>query len=81
MLSDRSSYIATMIALASAAFGVIAALAWNTAISDLIKTYLPAGKGIASEFIYALIVTVVAIIVLNSLGRMAQASGGESKIK
>ncbi|MBV8171394.1 MAG: hypothetical protein JO219_05625 [Candidatus Eremiobacteraeota bacterium] len=73
--------MATMIALASAAFGVIAALAWNTAISDLIKTYLPAGKGIVSEFIYAVIVTIVAIVVLNSLGRLAQSSGGESKIK
>jgi len=81
MVGVRSSYIVTMIALASAAFGVIAALAWNSAISDLIKLYLPAGKGIASEFIYAIIVTILAIIVLNALGRIAQSTGGESKIK
>ncbi len=48
-----------MIAFSSAAFGVIAALAWNTAITDLIKTLLPAGQGIGPEFIYAVIITVI----------------------
>jgi hypothetical protein len=80
-MGDRSSYVATMIALASAAFGVIAALAWNSAISDLIKQLLPAGKGIITEFIYAIIVTIVAIIVLNMLGKLAERAGGQNAIK
>jgi len=60
-----------MITLASTAFGLIAALAWNTAISDVIKTLLPAGKGIVPEFIYAVIVTLLAVIVMSSLGKLA----------
>jgi uncharacterized membrane protein len=70
-----------MIALASAAFGVIAALAWNSAISDLIKQLLPAGKGIVPEFIYAIIITIVAIVVLSMLGKLAERAAGQSAIK
>ncbi len=64
-------YLATMIALATTAFGLLAAGAWNTAISDLLKIILPGGKGVISELIYALIVTVVAIVVINNLGKLA----------
>jgi len=60
-----------MIALATTAFGLLAAGAWNTAISDLLKIILPGGKGVISELIYALIVTVVAIVVINNLGKLA----------
>ncbi len=64
-------YLATMIALATTAFGLLAAGAWNTAISDLLKEVLPGGKGVVSELIYALIVTIVAIVVINNLGKLA----------
>jgi uncharacterized membrane protein len=77
---DRASYLATMIALASAAFGIIAALAWNTAITDLIKQFLPAGRGLLPEFVYALVITIIAVIVMSSLGRLAEKSGGKSAV-
>lgn len=77
-MSNHAQFLATMIALASAAFGVIAALAWNTAISDLIKQWLPGGKGIGPEFIYAVIVTVLGVIVMVSLGKLAEKTGAKS---
>ena len=77
-MGDRAQYLATMIALASAAFGVIAALAWNTAITDLIKQILPAGKGIGPEFLYAVIVTIVGVIIMVNLGKLAEKTGGKS---
>jgi len=64
-------YLATMIALATTGFGLLAAGAWNTAIADLLKTVLPGGKGVVSEIVYALIVTVLAVIVISNLGRLA----------
>jgi len=67
-----------MIALATAAFGVVAALAWNAAITDLFKAYLPKGAGIISEFIYAIVVTIIAVIVIVNLGNLAQRAGGEA---
>jgi uncharacterized membrane protein required for colicin V production len=79
-MGDRAQYLATMIALASAAFGVIAALAWNTAITDLIKQWLPAGKGIGPEFLYAVIVTIIGVIIMVQLGKLAEKTGGKSAI-
>lgn len=79
-MDDRASYLATMIALFSAAFGVIAALAWNAAITDLIHQLLPAGKGILPEFIYAVIITIIAIMVMVQMGKLAARTGGKSSI-
>jgi hypothetical protein len=75
----RSTYVATMTALATAGFGLLAAGAWNTAISDVLKTFLPRGQGVIYELLYALIVTLIAIIVINALGRLADKN--ESIIK
>ena len=79
-MGDRAAFLATMISLSSAAFGVIAALAWNNAISDLIKQYLPAGKGIGPEFLYAAIITVIAVIVMVNLGKLAERASGKSAV-
>lgn len=79
-MGDRATYLATMIALSSAAFGVIAALAWNTAITDLIKQFLPADKGLLPEFLYAVIVTVIGVIIMVNLGKLAEKSGSKSAI-
>jgi hypothetical protein len=79
-MGDRGTYLATMIALASVAFGIIAALAWNTFITDVIKMFLPAQKGLIPEFIYAAVVTVLAVLVMSSLGKLAERTGGKSTI-
>ena len=68
---EQNRYFVTMVALATTAFGLLAAGAWNIAISDVLKTYLPAGKGIISEVIYAVIVTVLAIVVVSNLAKVA----------
>jgi TRAP-type C4-dicarboxylate transport system permease small subunit len=71
----KSTYIGTMIGLATVAFGLIAAGAWNKFISDLIALFLKPGSGLAAQFIYAVIVTVIAIVVVQSLARLAQKDG------
>lgn len=65
-------YLATMIALATTAFGLLAAGAWNTAIADLLKEFLPGGKGVVSELVYALAVTLLAIFVVSNLAKFAE---------
>jgi hypothetical protein len=60
-----------MTALATAGFGLLAAGAWNTAIGDLLKTFFPKGTGVVYELFYALIVTALAITVINALGKLA----------
>ncbi len=71
-MQNRSVYLQTMIALASAAFGVVAALAWNSAITALVKQIFGSGGQIISLFIYAIIITIIAVIVMVNLGKMAE---------
>jgi uncharacterized membrane protein YuzA (DUF378 family) len=71
-VANRSAYLQTMIALASAAFGVVAALAWNSAITALVKQIFGTGGEIVSLFIYAIIITIAAVIVMVNLGKMAE---------
>lgn len=74
MQTFRQTYLATMTALATAGFGLLAAGAWNTAIGDLLKTFLPKGTGVLYELLYAGIVTLLAITVINALGKLADKS-------
>jgi uncharacterized protein DUF5654 len=69
---NRSAYLQTMISLASAAFGVVAALAWNSAITALVKQVFGTGAQVVSLFIYAVLITVIAVIVMVNLGRLAE---------
>jgi hypothetical protein len=63
-----------MLTLATGAFGLVAALAWNSVIQEFvtvnIKPYLPKGSGIISLAIYAIIVTVIAVLVTYQLTKL-----------
>lgn len=54
------------------AFTFVAALAWNSAITGLINKYIKPGSNILSMFIYAIIVTIIAVIVTSELTRIAK---------
>ncbi len=58
-----------MIGLATVAFGLIAAGAWNKFISDTIALFLKPGNGVLAELIYAVIVTILAIVVVQALSK------------
>lgn len=79
-MGSRNVFLATMISLASAAFGVAAALAWTAFISELVKQVLGEQGGLMGLFIYAVAITVLAILVIVWLGRMAEKSGAKSAI-
>lgn len=72
----KPSYLGTMIALATAAFGLVAALAWNKFITDLIALFLKPGSGVWAELLYAVVITIIAIVVIQNLGRLAERDGG-----
>lgn len=63
--------VATMISLASAAFGVVAALAWNTAITKSFERYFGERAEISLLFAYAVTVTIIGVVVIVLLGRLA----------
>lgn len=68
----KASYLGTMIGLATVAFGLIAAGAWNKFISDMIALFLKPGNGVVAELIYAVLVTILAIVVIQSLAKLAE---------
>ena len=73
--------VQTLITLASASLGFVAALAWNEAIKATIKRVFQTDESLAGLYTYALAATVVAIVVILLLSRVAARIGGEAAIK
>jgi len=65
-----------MLQLATAGFGLVAALAWNQLIQAFIEEYIKprvgVGSGIISLAIYALIITALAVLVTLQLSKFAE---------
>ena len=65
-----------MVTLATSGFGLVAALAWNNANQELVSVYikphLPFGSGFISLLIYAILVTILAVIVTVNLSRLIE---------
>ncbi len=73
-------FLQTMIALASASLGLVAALAWNEAIKATIEQLFGTDDSLAGLYTYAILATILAVAVLVALGRAAARIGGESAI-
>lgn len=60
--------------LSTSAFGLVAALAWNELIKEVVTMYIKplvgGASGIISLLIYAVIVTTLAVIVTINLSRL-----------
>ena len=76
-MSNPRAFVQTMIALASASLGLVAALAWNKAIKATMAM-LGLGDNLAGLYTYAILATVLAILVLSYLGRLSARIGGEA---
>lgn len=74
-MTDPRAMVQTMIALASASLGLVAALAWNEAIKATLAK-LGLGEDLAGLYSYAILATVIAVVVLVMLGRLAAKIGG-----
>ena len=77
---NHKIFLQTMITLASASLGLVAALAWNEAIKAIIKEVLQTGDSIMGLVTYAILATVIAIVVLMLLARAASKIGGEAVV-
>jgi ABC-type phosphate transport system permease subunit len=62
--------------LSTSGFGLVAALAWNSVIQEFVNTYVkkwfPSGSGILSLLIYALIITILAVIITLQLSKITE---------
>ncbi len=57
----------------TASFSLVAALAWNSAITTLLNRYIKQpGNNIVSLFAYAIIITVIAVFVIVYLNKIVK---------
>ena len=76
-MPNPRAMVQTMISLASASLGLVAALAWNEAIKATLAK-LGLGEELSGLYTYAILATVVAVVVLVMLGRLAAKIGGDA---
>ncbi|NLL94493.1 MAG: hypothetical protein GX224_01860 [Thermoplasmatales archaeon] len=59
----------TFAALITAAFGLVAALAWNETIKSAVAKVFTGGDDLIGLFVYAIIVTILAVIMTMLIAR------------
>ncbi len=72
IFETNKKVISQTLGFISSAFVLVAALAWNEAIKELIGTYFKSGTGLISKLSYAVIVTIIAVIVTSRLTKISQ---------
>ncbi|HVT01526.1 MAG TPA: DUF5654 family protein [Patescibacteria group bacterium] len=76
----RIEIVKQLLTLSTAGFGLVAALAWNSLIQDIVNTYIKPylpGVGILSQLVYAIIVTIIAVFVTFQLSKILDRIQGE----
>lgn len=73
----KSEVTEKLAALITAAFGLVAALAWNGAIKAIFAKAFGDPEGITQMIIYAVVVTIIAIIAAIWIGKVAEKKKGE----
>jgi Zn-dependent protease with chaperone function len=68
----KVALVEQMMTLMTAAFGLIAALAWNDAIQNLFKTVFGEQSGLIAKFAYAGGVTVLVLIITMRASRLQE---------
>lgn len=67
------------LALMTSGFGLVAALAWNELIKEVVKVYIKPifgeNSGLISLFIYAVLITGLAVLVTYQLSKVGEKKG------
>ncbi len=67
----KEQVIDKLAALITSAFGLVAALAWNSAIQKVFQTVFGTSSELYALIFYAVVVTVIAVIATVYIGRIA----------
>lgn len=72
----RKTLVNEMLKLSTSALGLVAALAWNELIKEAVSKYIQpvvgGNSGLISLFIYAIIVTILAVTVTYQLSKLVK---------
>ena len=75
----KDEVLTQIAALLTVAFGLVAALAWNGAIQAIFKEIFGTADSIPAQLGYAIIVTIIAVIVIIWIARAVAHAKGEGK--
>ena len=77
----KSEILDKLGALIIAAFGLVAALAWNGAIIAIFEAIFGTADNITALVVYAVIVTIIAVLATILIARAIRRAKGEKDIK
>ena len=73
----QKDVVEKLAALITAAFGLVAALAWNTAIQEIFRLIFGEASGVWAMIAYAVIVTIIAVFATIWIGRVSEKTTGK----
>ena len=74
----KSEVLTQIAALVTAAFGLVAALAWNGTIQAIFKEVFGTTDTITGQLIYAVLITIIAVIATIVIARSVASAKGEA---
>jgi hypothetical protein len=72
----KTQVVEKLAALITAAFGLVAALAWNGAIQEIFRKVYGEVSTLTAMIIYAVVVTIIAVIATIWIGRISEKTKG-----
>ncbi len=70
----RGELVSQLLTLSTSGFGLVAALAWNDTIQEVVKQFIEPvipGSGLISRLIYAILVTCLAVFITYQLSKIS----------
>jgi hypothetical protein len=80
LVNTVRAFLQTMITLATASLGLVAALAWNDAIKATFKQLFPQGEDLSVLYLYAASATLLSIVIVGILTWISVKVGGQAII-
>lgn len=77
----KKDVIEKIAALITAAFGLVAALAWNSAIQEVFRVIFGENSGLWAMITYAVVVTIIAVFVTLWIGKVSSKYAGPADEK
>ena len=68
----KKEVIDKLAALITAAFGLVAALAWNDTIKAIFAVVFGSADTLGAMIVYAVVVTIIAVLATVQIGKMAE---------
>ena len=72
----QRAFAKQLLQLVTSGFGLVAALAWNEVIKEVVESYikpvLGESSGVISLLVYAILITILAVLVTYNLSRISK---------